>query len=173
MRWKLEHTAPPADWSVQGGPQATSAFEFKAGQELKGTLSMVAPEKIEEGAFLETRLSLIDDETGQVIQQREWFQVYDTIPPDVSNYRVMLTTDHRVAIEALVGDTYAVLEATGVQSEYLDGWRTDLGDQGSQLRPRELRNADNVRDSLRSVCPKYLFNCGSLPEIQQAMYRRK
>jgi hypothetical protein len=87
---------------------------------------MPAPADIEEGAFLETRISLIDDATGEIVQQREWFQVYDTIPPDISNYRIMMTPDHRVAIEALVGDKGSgVMEATGVQTEYsTDGGRT-------------------------------------------------
>jgi hypothetical protein len=126
VRWMYEHTPYPAGWRIEGVPQDTSNFVLKPGQQIQGTLSMKAPEQIDEGAFVEARLSLVEVKTGLAYQQNEWFQVYDTRSPHVSNYRVVLTDDHRVGIQALVADKESgVLEATGVLTEYsVDGGKT-------------------------------------------------
>jgi hypothetical protein len=126
LRWVFEHTPYPAGWEIKGVPSAPDPFTLTGGQEIRGALTMLAPNKIEEGAFLEARLSLANAADGTVFEQHEWFQVYDTEPPQVSNYRVVLTDDHRVAIQALVADKGSgVLEATGVRTEFsVDGGRT-------------------------------------------------
>jgi hypothetical protein len=126
VKWVFEHTPYPAGWTIEGVPQRKENFTLKPGEEIHGALLMRAPEKIEEGAFVESRLSLADVKTGMPFQQNEWFQVYDTKPPQVSNYQVVLTDDHHVGIRVLVADKESgVLEATGVATEYsVDGGRT-------------------------------------------------
>jgi hypothetical protein len=144
VRWKFEHTPYPAGWEIKGFPTAEKPFELQPGQQLVGHLTMLAPEKIEEGAFLEARLSLVNDGDGSLFQQHEWFQVYDTEPPHVSNYRVILTDDHRVAIQALISDKGSgVLEATGVTTEFSsDGGRTWA------TRAHNYKNGNFVRPTL-------------------------
>jgi hypothetical protein len=75
---------------------------------------------------VEARLSLVNESDGTLFGQHEWFQVYDTEPPQVTNYRMVLTDDHRIAIQALVADKGSgVLEATGVKTEFsVDGGKT-------------------------------------------------
>jgi hypothetical protein len=87
---------------------------------------MRAPQKIDEGSFLETRLSLVDVESNRVFQQHEWFQVFDTEKPIVSNYKVVLLNDNTMAIQALVADKGSgVPQATGVSTEFsVDGGKT-------------------------------------------------
>jgi hypothetical protein len=126
VRWRFEHTPAPAGWQLMDVPNETGPFTLQPGQQIRGTLLMKAPLQIAEGAFLEARLSLVRASDNSLFQQHEWFQVYDTQPPSVSNYRVVLTADHRVAIQALVADQGSgVLEATGVSTEFsTDGGRT-------------------------------------------------
>jgi hypothetical protein len=126
VRWMFEHTPYPVGWTVEGIPANPEPFVLAPSEELRGSLLLHLPDKIAEGAFLESRIALVDMETGALFQQHEWFQVYDTEPPVVTNYRLVLTADHRVAIQALVGDSGSgVLEATGVTTEYsTDGGRT-------------------------------------------------
>jgi hypothetical protein len=129
VKWQFEHTPYPPGWEIKGAPVSREPFGLKPGQEIVGHLTMLAPDKIEENAFLEARLSLVDVASGQPLQQHEWFQVYDTEPPHVSNYRLVLTADHHVAIQALVADRGSgVLEATGVVTEFsTNGGRTWAG----------------------------------------------
>jgi hypothetical protein len=126
LKWSFEHTDFPEGCAIRNLPDEKKPVELKPGEEIRGTLFLEAPMKIEEGAFLEARLSLIDPETKKLFQQHEWFQVYDTEKPNVSNYRAVLLNDHTIAIQALVADKGSgVLEATGVTTEFsVDGGKT-------------------------------------------------
>lgn len=126
VKWMFEHTPYPAGWEIRGIPDDANPFVIAPGQEIRGQLTMLAPMQIEEGAFVESRLSLVNVADGTLFQQHEWFQVYDTQPPDISNYQIVKTNDGRLAIQLLVADKGSgVLEATGVTTEYsTDGGRT-------------------------------------------------
>lgn len=119
VRWLFEHTPYPAGWKITGVPSLQEPFVLRPAEELRGSLMLIAPLNIQDGSFLEARISLVDEATGAVFMQHEWFQVYDTEPPIVSNYRLVTTADHRLAIQVLVADPGSgVLEATGVTTEY-------------------------------------------------------
>ncbi|UGY16773.1 hypothetical protein HAP48_0004325 [Bradyrhizobium septentrionale] len=119
VRWLFERTPYPANWKITGIPASNAPFVVAPGEEIRGALTMDAPQQIEQGAFVEARLSLVNADTGVVWQQREWFQVFDLIPPVVTDYRLVLTDDRRIAIQALVSDQGSgVLEATGVSTQY-------------------------------------------------------
>ena len=119
VRWQFERTAYPKDWQVQGIPAQAKPFVVQPGQTINGALSMKAPTAIAEGAFLESRLSLVDAKTGSPWQQKEWFLAHDTIPPTVADYRLVATSDHRISIQTLVADQGSgVKEATGVSTQY-------------------------------------------------------
>src|ERR1043166_6552653 len=60
VRWHFEHTPYPQAWEIKGVPNNAKEFVFKPGEELRGNLTMIAPDKIEEGAFVESRLSLVN-----------------------------------------------------------------------------------------------------------------
>ena len=126
VRWRIDQSAPPDGWRVEGLPHGGTTFVMAPGQAIGGVLLLRAPAQIAEGAFLETRLALVAEDSGKVLQQHEWFQVYDTEPPGVTNYRAVLLQDHTVAIQALVADkSSGVLEATGVSTEFsADNGRT-------------------------------------------------
>lgn len=143
--WRFEHTPNPQGWNIEGLPQdQATSFVLSPGQEIRGSLMMKAPAAIAHGAFSESRLSLVETGTGKVYQQREWFQVFDTIPPTVSNYRLVITNDHRVAIQALVADRESgVLEATGVTTQY----SSDSGLTWS-TRPHNYKTGNFVRPTL-------------------------
>lgn len=125
-KWMWEHSDPPEGWVIEGLPNLKEPVRLAPGATLQGSLFMRAPDAIEEGAFLEARLSLVDADTSKVIHQHEWFQVHDTVPPEVTNYRAVLLDNHTLAIQALVADKGSgVLEATGVSTEYsLDAGKT-------------------------------------------------
>lgn len=125
-KWLFEHTPYPEGWKIEGVPTDTNEIVWKPGEEIRGTLLMKAPEKPNEGEFLEGRLSLVNAENNEIILQNEWFQIYDTQPPDISNYRAVLMDDGQIAIQALVADKGSgILEATGVSTEFsVDGGRT-------------------------------------------------
>ena len=126
VHWLFEHTPYPKGWVIKGVPSSTEPFILQPGQSIRGTLNLDAPDNIKEGVFVEARLSLVNTATETVFGQHEWFQVYDTISPTVTDYRLVFTQDHRIAIQALVADNGSgVLEATGVTTEYsTDGGRT-------------------------------------------------
>lgn len=119
VKWQFERTPYPTGWRVQGVPTQAKPFVVQPGQAISGTLSMKAPASIAEGAFLESRLSLVDAHTGSPWQQKEWFLAHDTIPPTVADYRLVATADHRISIQTLVADQGSgVKEATGVSTQY-------------------------------------------------------
>ncbi len=119
VKWQYEHSNIPVGWNIEGLPKEEAAFVLAPGKSLDGALLMKAPATIAEGAFLEARLSLVDATTGKVLQQHEWFQVYDTEKPSVSNYRVVMLTDHTIAIQLLAADKGSgILEATGVTTQF-------------------------------------------------------
>ncbi|TCA01026.1 hypothetical protein [Rhizobium leguminosarum] len=119
VRWLFERTPYPAGWKIEGIPANNEPFVLAAGEAIRGALTMKAPSKLNEADFLEARLSLIEIDKNTIWQQREWFQVYDTIPPTVTDYRLVMTADHRVAIQVLVSDEGSgVLEATGVTTQF-------------------------------------------------------
>lgn len=126
VSWKFEHTPEPRGWRIEGVPTASRPFTLMPGQEVLGTLALNGPTSLVENDFLEARLTLVNVATGRPFQQREWFQVYDTVAPTVSNYRAVFTEDHRIAIQLLAADKGSgILEATGVITEYsTDGGRT-------------------------------------------------
>jgi hypothetical protein len=129
VKWLFERTPYPTGWQINGVPETTDEITIAPGSEIRGTLWMDAPNDIVEGAFVEARLSLLDAATGMIWQQHEWFQVYDTIPPKVTDYRIATIADRKIAIQALVSDQGSgVLEATGVSTQYsTDGGRTWAG----------------------------------------------
>lgn len=119
VRWLLERTPYPSGWKIEGIPASSDPFVLAPNQAIRGTLSMKAPSILNEGDFLEARLSLVDVTKNAIWQQREWFQVYDTIPPTVTDYRLVTTADHRIGIQVLVSDKGSgVLEATGVTTQF-------------------------------------------------------
>lgn len=119
VKWQFERTAYPKGWQIQGIPAQVKPFSVQPGQAISGTLSLKAPSSIPEGAFLESRLSLVDTKSGTAWQQKEWFLAHDTIPPTVADYRLVATSDHRISIQTLVADQGSgVKEATGVSTQY-------------------------------------------------------
>lgn len=119
VRWQFERTPYPKDWQLQGIPTQSKPFVLQPGQTIRGTLSLKSPNTIGEGAFLESRLSLVDVKSGSPWQQKEWFLAHDTIPPTVADYRLVATADHRISIQTLVADQGSgVKEATGVSTQY-------------------------------------------------------
>lgn len=119
VKWQFERTPYPKGWQVQGVPAMSKPFVLQPGQVLSGTLSLKAPATIAEGAFLESRLSLVDAKTGRPWQQKEWFLAHDTVPPTVADYRLVVTADHRISIQTLVADQGSgVKEATGVSTQF-------------------------------------------------------
>lgn len=119
VKWQYERTAYPKGWQVQGIPTQAKPFVVQPGQAIIGTLFLKAPSTIAEGAFLESRLSLVDTKSGAPWQQKEWFLAHDTIPPTVADYRLIATADHRISIQTLVADQGSgVKEATGVSTQY-------------------------------------------------------
>jgi hypothetical protein len=71
---------------------------------LRGTLTLSVPAALSEGAFAETRIALVDVGANKIYRQHEWFEIYDTRPPQISNYSAVLLQNHRIAIQALVGE---------------------------------------------------------------------
>lgn len=126
LKWMFEHTPYPHDWKIEGVPDLDNIFTLKPGESLKGTLIMRAPDVVNEGDFLEARLSLVDIENNKIFMQNEWFQIYDTKPPVVTDYRLISLNDGTLAIQALVSDEGSgILEATGVSTEFsVDGGKT-------------------------------------------------
>ncbi len=129
-RWKVEHTRAPVGWLLEGLPDTSRDIWWRPGQALHQSLIMRAVESPSLGGRLETRLTLLDAGTGEVIQQHEWFQVYDTVAPMISNYRVVVTSNGMVAIQVMVGDRHSSVSERGVSTEYsLDGgqvWQSKL-----------------------------------------------
>lgn len=126
VEWKLESTRIPAGWQPGGTPLTPGTFTLRAGERIKGFLSMDVGTNAAEGDLVETRLSLVDPQTGEVVQQHEWFLVYDTQLPEVSNVQVAPDDSGYINMSELVADRGSgVLEATGVWVEYsTDNGRT-------------------------------------------------
>jgi hypothetical protein len=126
VRWRFEHTPYPPGWNIEGVPAEQAPITLQPGQQLTGNLLMHAPQQLHQGDFVEARLSLIRADNSSLFQQHEWFQVYDVVPPVISNYKLVNTEDHHIGIQALVTDKDSgVLEATGVVTEFsTDGGHT-------------------------------------------------
>ena len=124
---RLERSHVPPDWRLSDSNEGRGNITLGPGESVRGTLSLTVPSNLAQiGAFSEVRISLVEPTTGSVYRQNEWFEIFDTVPPVISNYRAVLLRDHTVAIQALVSDQHSgVLEATGVSTEYsVDGGRT-------------------------------------------------
>ena len=128
FRARLDVGHLPDGWQLQDSRSKAGKIVLEPGQEFRGTLSLVLPaDKVpENGAFSEARIALIEEDSGRVYRQHEWFEIHDTSPPLVSNYRVVMLKDHTIASQALVADQQSgVLEATGVKTGYsVDGGKT-------------------------------------------------
>ena len=119
VHWQFERTPYPKGWVIKGTPVANKPFVLKPGDKVEGSLWLLAPSAIDEGAFLESRLTLVNTKTKEAWQQREWFLAHDNTPPTVTDYRMVATADHKIAIQALVADQGSgVREATGVSTQY-------------------------------------------------------
>lgn len=124
---KLERSRLPQGWQLIDSNAQLREVTLQPNDHLRGTLSLQVPSSTpSDGAFSEARIALVDRNTNSVYRQHEWFEIYDSTPPSVSNYRAILLPDHTIAIQALVADEQSgVLEATGVKTEYsLDGGKT-------------------------------------------------
>src|SRR5437879_5175563 len=55
VHWVFEHTPYPDGWEIKGVPNNPKSFDLKAGQEIRGSLTMAARSKIAEDAFVEAR----------------------------------------------------------------------------------------------------------------------
>ncbi|TQV88701.1 hypothetical protein [Aliikangiella coralliicola] len=126
LKWMFEHTPYPRGWFIEGVPEENNEITLKPGESIYGTLTMKAPSQVQEGDFLEARLSLVDMDENRIFMQNEWFQIYDTKPPSVTDYRLISLDDGTLAIQALVSDHGSgILEATGVSTEFsVDGGKT-------------------------------------------------
>lgn len=119
LRWKLDRTELPEGWILEGAPDEKLTIELKPGESVNGTMMLRAPHAIKQGEYLESRIALVDTKSDMVYRQHEWFQVFDEIPPEISNYRAISLADGTIAIQALVADRHSgVLEATGVSTQF-------------------------------------------------------
>lgn len=123
----LERNRLPIGWILTDSNTNRSDVTLRPGERIRGTLTLRVPDTPQQnGAFSEARIALLDKNSGKVFRQHEWFEIYDTTPPTVSNYRAVILPDHTLAIQALVSDEQSgVLEATGVRTEFsVDGGKT-------------------------------------------------
>ncbi len=155
FRLHLETNHLPPDWVLKDSNEDKGVIHLNPGDTINGTLSLKVPDKIEEGAFSEARLALVNTADGTVYRQHEWFEIYDTVAPVISNYRAVLLQNHTIAIQALVADQQSgVLEATGVSTQFSLGRREDLGCQGPQLQDGQFHSSHAVRDGAGAVSAK-------------------
>jgi hypothetical protein len=86
---------------------------------------------LSQGASFEARVAVLDASSGRLLGQRELFLIYDTIPPSITNVRVLLLADHTVAVQGLAGDEHSALhEQRGLLLHYsVNGgstWSTEV-----------------------------------------------
>jgi hypothetical protein len=98
VHWLFERTPYPEGWDIEGVPSSADPFTLQPDETVSGFLWMDAPTTIAEGAFVEARLSLVRADTDTIFGQHEWFQVHDTAPPTVTDYRLVLTETNQRAI---------------------------------------------------------------------------
>lgn len=69
---------------------------------------------------------MTDASSQKLFVQREWFLIYDSIPPLIANVRVVLLANHTLAVQALAGDEHSGLhEGRGLVLYYsVDGGQT-------------------------------------------------
>jgi len=124
---RLERNRLPDGWVLHDSNEGHGDITLQPGEKITGTVILTVPNAgIANGAFSEARITLLDQKLGKVYRQHEWFEIYDTVPPTISNYRAVLLKDHTIAIQALVADQHSgVLEATGVSTQFsVDGGKT-------------------------------------------------
>lgn len=117
-KWKLESTNLPSGWALTGSMLTDKTLTVQQGEKLRGFLTFDVPIDAKEGDLVELRLSLLDAKTNEVLGQHEWFLVYDTKPPFISNVKVT-QKEGKIIIEEVVSDPGSgVLEASGVWSDF-------------------------------------------------------
>lgn len=129
VRWHLEATRIPEGWNLTGRELRDGTLKLATAERIKGFLTFDVPENAKEGDLVELRLSLLDAGNREVIGQHEWFLVYDTQPPHVSNVKITPQKTGKIRIDLMASDPGSgVLEASGVWVEY----STDKGHTFSQ-----------------------------------------
>lgn len=125
-RWIFETTDVPSGWRFKGSDSFSQECTFEANATIGGFITAAIPPTTTEGSLVESRLSLIDVRTREVLAQQEWFLVHDTQLPDVTNLSVAVSSNGIVKFQEMVADsTSGVLEASGVWTEFsTDGGRT-------------------------------------------------
>lgn len=142
---RLETSQLPPGWKVADSNAGRGRVRLAPGEAVRGTLTLSLPDGTPaNGAFSEARVSLVDPAKGTVYRQHEWFEIYDTTPPVISNYRAIMLKDHTIAIQALVADQQSgVLEATGVSTQ----WSVDDGKTWS-VKAHNYKTGNFIRPTL-------------------------
>jgi hypothetical protein len=125
MQWHIAHSGLPMAWRVEGLPSARRTPIADADGKVRLRLSLRTPPESALGTMFVARLSLVSRENRQVIQQREWVEVYDTVAPIVTNYRVIVLRDRRIGIQLTASDRHSDIHPQRVVTQFsLDGGHT-------------------------------------------------
>jgi len=122
VRWRIESTEIPGGWQLAGTPTNIGTFSLPVNTQNLGFLQVDIPASSKEGEMFELRLSLLDANTNEVVEQREWFLANDQTPPQISEIRVRTGETQQfkldpgmVRVDLMAADMGSgILEASGV-----------------------------------------------------------
>jgi hypothetical protein len=124
VRWQIHARIPPG-WRVGGLPPVNKAFRWAAGEQLRDSFHVAVPMNAAHGSSASIRIALVDAASNRVREEHEWRQVFDSVPPRLSNYRAILLRNHTVAVQLMADDAHAGVSPGSVFTFYsIDGGKT-------------------------------------------------
>ena len=83
------------------------------------------PKPVAYGAVVAGQLLALDSATGVIVQEKELFAQYDSLPPVVTSYRALLFSDGRIGIHVEAGDEDSGMSESSIETVYsTNGGRT-------------------------------------------------
>jgi hypothetical protein len=110
MRLATDLKGPQVQWLSD----STDVISTTPDTVYRKTIHLRTLDMLPHGSVLMARLTLLDSATGKMISQYERFAAFDTVPPVISSYRMLLFHDGQVAIQVQVGDQHSGVSARGV-----------------------------------------------------------
>ncbi len=115
VRWHISGSTLPFGWSATGLPNTTQPFIWRPGEVVGGGVTVMLPRRVARGESWALLISIVDAHTGAVLDQSEWYPIFDTIPPVVTEIRVLLIPDGKVAVELAVDDEASSVNCASVR----------------------------------------------------------
>lgn len=136
-QWQMQYARLPQGWELTSSIENGSTRTLSAGETVQGVLYLRTPNELRPGQHIDVRVAATVPETGELVGVSEWYAVYNTSPPTITDagYELDPKTG-AVSVHVTAVDNDSMLkEASGARVEYST-------DGGTTFSSRVLAYAD-------------------------------